>query len=428
MLDIKFIREHTDQVLKSIEARNLNIDLDALLAVDEQRRKKIQEIEVLQASQNKLGRDSIQEAKVLKEKIKVLEPELEKLEQEFKELLWRIPNILLDDVPVGKDESDNKVLREWGNLPRFDFQPKDHMALGEALDLIDTERAAKVAGARFAYLKNWAALLEFALIQYVFGILTSEKILKKIAEKTKKGCSPKPFVPIVPPVVIRPDVFQKMARLSEEDKNERYHLVQDDLYLIGSAEHSIGSMHMNEALEERDLPLRYAGFSTSFRREAGSYGKDTKGIFRVHQFDKLEMESFVAPENSLQEHEFFVGIQEYLLQTIGIPYRVIYNCTGDMGVPNAKQIDIECWMPGQGKYRETHSADFMTDYQARRLNTKVKRKDGTREFVHMVDATAFAIGRTLIAILENYQQKDGSVKIPNVLQKYIGKSVIALPK
>jgi len=420
MLDIKFIREHRDKVQDSIKTRNLNIDIDQLLLVDEQRRKKIQEIEILKASQNKLGKENIQEARVLKEKIRALEPELEKQEHEFNELLLKIPNVLADDVPVGKDESENKVLRTWGKPPVFNFEPKDHMVLGEALDLIDTERAVKITGTRFAFLKNEAVLLEFALVQYVLSILTLEKELKKISKKYYS----KPFIPIIPPVMIRPDAFQKMARLSEEDKNERYHIAQDNMYLIGSAEHALGSMHMNEVLEERDLPLRYIGFSTSFRREAGSYGKDTKGILRVHQFDKLEMESFVAPEDSLKEHEFLIGIQEYLLQSLNIPYQVVFNCTGDMGIPDSRQIDIECWLPGQGKYRETHSADLMTDYQARRLNTRVKRKDGKHEFVHMVDATAFAIGRTLIAILENYQQKDGSVKIPKVLQKYLGKSII----
>src|SRR3989344_4258196 len=281
MLDIKFIREHRDKVQDSIKTRNLNIDIDQLLLVDEQRRKKIQEIEILKASQNKLGKENIQEARVLKEKIRALEPELEKQEHELNELLLKIPNVLADDVPVGKDESENKVLRTWGKPPVFNFEPKDHMVLGEALDLIDTERAVKITGTRFAFLKNEAVLLEFALVQYVLSILTLEKELKKISKKYYS----KPFIPIIPPVMIRPDAFQKMARLSEEDKNERYHIAQDNMYLIGSAEHALGSMHMNEVLEERDLPLRYIGFSTSFRREAGSYGKDTKGILRVHQFD-----------------------------------------------------------------------------------------------------------------------------------------------
>ena len=226
--------------------------------------------------------------------------------------------------------------------------------------------------------------------------------------------------------MIKPDIFAKMARL--EPKDERYYIQSDDVYLVGSAEHALGPMHMDETILEQDLPLRYAGYSTAFRREAGSYGKDTKGILRMHQFDKIEMESFSKPEDSIMEQDFFVAIQEYLLKQLEIPYQVMMICTGDMGGPDARQIDIECWMPGQNKYRETHTADLMTDYQARRLNTKLKRKDGKNEFVHMNDATVFAIGRTLIAILENNQQKDGSVKVPKVLHKYTGFKAIKVAK
>ncbi|HEA84447.1 MAG TPA: serine--tRNA ligase, partial [Candidatus Wildermuthbacteria bacterium] len=295
-----------------------------------------------------------------------------------------------------------------------------NMEIGEELDIIDTKKASEVSGARFAYLKGGAALLEFALIHYAFEVLTSERIIKKIANSVKKGYSSTPFIPVVPPVMIRPEVFSKMARLSEDDKDERYYLKQDDLYLVGSAEHTLGPLHMKETLDEKELPKRYVGFSTSFRREAGSYGKDTKGILRVHQFDKLEIESFTTGENSLLEQEFIVALQEYLMQSLKLPYQVVLIATGDMSKPDARQIDIETWMPGQNMYRETHTADLMTDYQARRLNIRVRFKDGTKQFVHMNDATIFAIGRMLIAILENYQKKDGSVKIPVVLQKYLG--------
>jgi len=263
-------------------------------------------------------------------------------------------------------------------------------------------------------------LLEFALIQYTFQTLTSEKIIGKIAASIEKGYAAKPFIPVIPPDFIRPQIFEKMARLSPEDKEERYYFPQDDIYLIGSAEHTLGPIHMEEIIPEENLPLRYLGFSTSFRREAGSYGKDTRGIFRVHQFDKLEMESFTLPNNSLKEQDFILAVQEYLVRSLELPYQVVMICTGDMGKPDARQIDIEIWMPGQGRYRETHTSDLMTDYQARRLNTRVRKKGGDIEFVHMNDATAFAIGRTLIAIMENYQQKDGSIKVPRVLQKYAG--------
>jgi len=331
-----------------------------------------------------------------------------------------VPNIILDDVPEGKDETENKVLRKIGKPTKFDFKPKDHVSLGEELDIIDIKRAAKVSGTRFGYLKGGAALLEVALIQLAISTLTDKKIIKKIADSVEKGYSGKVFVPVFPPVMIRPNVFTRMARLSKEDKEDRYYLEKDNLYLIGSAEHTLGSMHMDEIIAERDLPLRYLGFSTCFRQEAGSYGKDTRGILRVHQFDKLEMESFTLSENSVLEQKFFVAIQEYLMKLLKIPYQVVMICTGDMGKPNAKQIDIEAWLPGQDKYRETHSADLMTDYQARRLKTRVKRKSGRTEFLHMNDATVFAIGRIVIAIMENFQQKDGSIKVPSVLQRYIG--------
>jgi len=253
----------------------------------------------------------------------------------------------------------------------------------------------------------------------------NEKVLKKIANSVERGYSPKPFIPVFPPVLIRPEVFTKMARLSHADKDERYYLEKDDLYLIGSAEHTLGAMHMDETLREECLPLRYIGFSTSFRREAGSYGKDTRGIIRVHQFDKLEMESFTLAENSLKEQNFIVAIQEYLMQQLGLSYQVIMICAGDMGGPDARQIDINAWMPGEGRYRETHTSDMMTDYQTRRLATKVRRKNGATDLAHTNDATAFAIGRMLVAIIENYQTKDGKITVPKVLQKYVGKKVIS---
>ncbi|MDD5590278.1 MAG: serine--tRNA ligase, partial [Candidatus Portnoybacteria bacterium] len=258
----------------------------------------------------------------------------------------------------------------------------------------------------------------FALIQYAYSVLTDEKILKEIIDSAKLEIEPKTFIPIIPPVFIKPEPFSGMARL--EPKEERYYIPSDDLFLIGSAEHTLGAMHMEETFAEGDLPARYAGFSTAFRREAGSYGKDTKGILRVHQFDKLELESFSLPEKSKAEQDFIVAIQEYLMKSLDIPYRVVMICTGDMGAPDARQIDIEAWLPGQNQYRETHTSDSNTDYQSRRLNIRVKRTGGDVDFVHMNDATVFAVGRTLIAILENYQQKDGSVLIPEVLQKYAG--------
>jgi seryl-tRNA synthetase len=432
MLDIKLIRQNPELVKEGCRKKQVKVDIDRLLEIDKKRKELLLALEDIRAQKNKAN-DEIQqlhdkeEREVVILKMRELDTNSDRIETEFKtvdsqfqDLLLRLPNLAFDDIPVGEDERGNVPIRKWGEPRKLDFEPKDHVALGEALDIIDTEKAGKITGARFNYLKNEAARLEFALVQHVFNTLTSKEIIKKIADSIEKNYAANLFIPIVPPVMIRPDVFTRMARLSEEDKEQRYYIPSDDLYLVGSAEHTLGPLHMDEIIEEKNLPIRYIGFSTAFRREAGSYGKDTKGILRVHQFDKLEMESFTTAENSVKEQDFIVAIQEYLVQSLKIPYQVVMICTGDMGKPDARQIDIECWLPGQNKYRETHTSDLMTDYQSRRLNSRVRRKDGQLKFVHMNDATAFAIGRTIIAILENYQQKDGSILIPKVLQKYTG--------
>jgi seryl-tRNA synthetase len=422
MLDIKFIRENPELIKEAARKKGVSVDVDMFLAVDERRRHVLQELEEKRAKQNALSKGGpkapteLEGLKKLKEEIKVLEEEIKLVEAEFETLMLKIPNIPSEDTPVGQGESENRVLREVGKPTAFDFKPKEHWELGLDLDVIDIERASKVSGARFAYLKGDLGLMQFALIQFALSIVTGESVLKKIIKKAGLTVKPKPFIPIVPPVFIKPEAMQKMARL--EPKEERYYVPSDDLYLIGSAEHTLGAMHMDEILAEGELPLRYIGYSTAFRREAGSYGKDMKGILRVHQFDKLEMESFSLPEDSIKEQNLFVAVQEHLMQSLGIPYRVMQICTGDMGGPDARQINIESWMPGQGRYRETHTADLMTDFQARRLNIKVKR-GGKAEFVHMNDATAIAIGRTIIAIMENYQTGKGTVKIPKALRKYM---------
>ncbi|RJP46448.1 MAG: serine--tRNA ligase [Armatimonadetes bacterium] len=408
MLDINFIRENTDLVKKAVQQKHADVDIDELLRVDQERRKLLSEVEGLREQRNIASKEkNIEKGKEIKNKLEDLEPKLEEVNKKFYELMIYVPNIILSDVPVGKDESENVVVRKWGEVPKFDFPVKDHIEIGALLDIIDTETAAKVTGSRFAYLKNEAVVLQFAIIQYTLRILQD------------KG-----FVPVLPPVMIKPDVYTKMARLDPKQAEERYYLKDDDLYLIGSAEHTMGPLHIDQTLDEKTLPLRYVGYSTSFRREAGSYGKDVKGILRVHQFDKIEIESFTLPEEGIKEQDFIVSIQESLMQSLNLPYQVVSICTGDMGKPDARQFDIETWLPGQGRYRETHTSDYMTDYQARRLNTKVKRASGKIELVHMNDATAFALGRTIIAILENYQQKDGSVRVPEVLIPYTGFSEI----
>lgn len=427
MLDIQYIRNHAEAVQENCKQRGVALSIAELLALDDTRRSRIAALDELRSrrnrgSKNKPTPEEISEMRALGETIRAQERELDDIQQAYEAELSRLPNLTHPEAPVGKDESGNRVLRAVGSLPVFSFAPKEHHELGELLDVIDIERAAKVTGSRFGYLKGDVALLEFALLQHAFSIVTSEVTLAAIAKKNNLAVSPKPFIPVVPPVMIRPDVMQKMGRL--EPKEERYHIPSDDVYLVGSAEHTLGPLHMDEVLAADTLPIRYIGFSTAFRREAGSYGKDTKGILRVHQFDKLEMESFTLPEDGEKEQDFIIAIQEYLMQSLGIPYRIVFKCTGDMGAPDYREFDVESWLPGQQCYRETHTSDYMTDYQSRRLNIRVKRENGDPQFVHMNDATAFAIGRTIIAIMENYQQADGSVVVPDVLQKYLGKSVI----
>jgi len=418
MLDIKFIRENPKLTEEKSKQKGHEIDVVKLLKVDDTRRKLIEEIDKLRTSRKAAAekRDE-KEGQQIKKDLKEKENKLEKLHVDFYTLIRNIPNIPLADVPVGKDESGNVPIRKWGKPKEFDFKVKDYQELGEDLNIIDTKTATKVSGPRFGYIMGELALLEFALAKFTLDLLTSAKEIQKIS----KGAHVKPFIPVIPPIMIKPQVLDQMARL--EPKEERYYIPKDDLYLIGSAEHTLGPIHMDQTLSEKDLPLRYVGFSTSLRREAGSYGKDTKGIFRVHQFNKMEIESFTLPKESAQEQDFIISLQEYLMQQLDIAYQVVMICTGDMGAPDARQIDIESWFPAQSRYRETHTSDHVSDYQARRLNTKVMLKSGKTEYVHMNDATVFA-QRLLLAILENYQQKDGTILVPQVLQKYTNFSKI----
>ncbi len=412
MLDIKFIREHPEEVKGGLQKKGVNIGVHNFLENDEARRAKIKEVDELRAKLNQhtagvsnaegAERDrKVEAARALKATLAKQEAELENLENSIRHVLFAMPNLPLPDVPVGGAEA-NRVVREAGEKPQFDFKPKDYLALAEAFDLIDTKRAAKVAGSRFGYLKREAALLEFALVRYAFDALL-----------------PEGFIPIVPPVMLRPEHFRAIGRIPPGQEKERYLIPSDNLYLAGSAEHTIAPMHADEILEEGSLPLRYLAFSSCFRREAGSYGKDTRGILRVHQFDKLEMFSFVRPEDDATELEWLLGWQEKLMQGLGLPYRVVLIAAGDMGWPEAKLYDIETWLPGEGVYRETHSASTTTDFQSRGTNTRYRAKGGELAFVHTLNATAFAVGRTLIAILENYQQSDGSVRVPDALLPYM---------
>jgi len=434
MLDITFIKENQKDVEKAIKYKKVKLDftVEQLLEIFDKRKEIQLQVEKLRAERNKIT-DEIKTNPDNREQLIInatkLKTQLTNLESKLKEVikksdlqLSKLPNVVDPEMPMGKDDTDNIVIRTWEKPAKFDFEPKNHVELGNILDIVDIDRASKVSGARFAYLKNEAVLLQFALINLVFSTLTNKQIIGEIAKKVGNG-SDKAFSPNIPPFFIKADVMKKMDRFDPVE--DRFYFEQDGLVLIGSAEHTMGSYYLNEILQEKDLPMRFIGYSTAFRREAGSYGKDTRGIIRVHQFDKLEMESFSTVETGASEQDLLVGIQEYLMQQLKLPYQVVDVCIGDTGRPDYRQIDIETWIPSQKKYRETHSSDYMTDFQSRRLNTKYKNKGGNSKFVYMNDATAFAIGRTIVAILENYQQADGSVVIPKALRKYTGFSKIA---
>ncbi|MES2225189.1 MAG: serine--tRNA ligase [Patescibacteria group bacterium] len=433
MLDIHFIRENADLVKAGAAKKKANVDIDRLLAVDEERKSLRQQMDERKAEQNRMstriqlasGEEKeklIESMRFVKEGFNELEEKFNALTEEWTKLMLAVPNLPSPDTPEGPDESGNVMVREWGEKPQFSFTPKPHWDIGEALGIIDSQKAAEVSGARFTYIKGDLALMQFALIDLVFKTLTSRETLEAIARAANLDIDTKPFIPVVPPVMMRADVMGRMGRLHPID--DRYYFEKDDLILIGSAEHTLGPLHMNETLDEASLPIRYVGYSTSFRREAGAAGKDTRGILRLHQFDKLEMESFARPEDGYREQDLFVAVQEHLMRALKIPYQVISVCTGDMGMPVHRQYDINSWMPGQDTYRETHTSDYVGGFQARRLNTRVKGTDGTTSHVHMNDATAFAIGRTLIAIMENYQQEDGTVRVPEALIPYVGKEVL----
>ncbi len=433
MLDIHFIRENAQLVKDAARNKNVEVDIDRLLVVDEERKALLQDLEGKRAEQNRASKtimlakgeekEKLLEAmRHLKSGMGELQERFDVLDLEWTKLMLAVPNLPSPDTPVGKDEDENVILREWGEKPKFSFPAKPHWELGAELGIINTEKAGEISGARFAYLMGDLVLMQFALVDMVMKSLTSRETMQKIITEAGLDVDPKPFVPVIPPVMMRANVMGRMARLHPID--ERYYFEKDDAVLIGSAEHTMGPLHMDEIIEEKNLPIRYLGYSTSFRREAGAAGKDTRGILRQHQFDKLEMESFARPEEGYREQDLMVAIQEYFVKQLELPYNVMICCTGDMGGPDQRHLDINIWMPGQDTYRETHSADYMGGYQARRLNTRVKDAEGNLTHVHMNDATAFAIGRTLIAIMENYQQEDGSIRVPSVLVPYVGKEVI----
>ncbi len=426
MLDIRFIRENADAVQRASEQKGYRVSISDLLELDDSRRDLQKRVDELRQRRNEVAsrmkggkpeQDLVDRGKAIKAELGQLESQLDRVNGRYMALLKQVPNMPHADVPVGLSEDENVEVKVVGNIPKFDFAPKNHYEIAEAKGWLDKERAAKVAGARFAYIMGDLVLLQQAIIQFVITSLTNPAVIKEIAKKAGLDVDTKPFIPVLPPLMIRTEPYDQMDRLQPSD--DRYKIEGEELWLQGSAEHVLGSMHAGEIFDAKQLPLRYLGFATSFRKEAGTYGKDMEGLIRMHQFDKLEMESFTEAKDSYSEHLLFIAIQEWLLTQLKLPYHVLMKCTADIGKPNARGVDMEVWLPGQGKYRETHTADYMTDYQARRLQTRVRNADGV-SLVHTNDATAFALGRCMVAIIENYQTAEGNVVVPEVLRPYLG--------
>lgn len=434
MLDINYIRDNRQKVEDAIKNKGYTIDLDEILQLDDARKELSQKTDILRQERNQISSQMkngqpnqalISRGKEIKQELSSLEEKLSSVESDFLAKLKTVPNVPCDDVPVGLSEDENEVAEVCGEPTKFNFEPKNHYEIGQARDWIDKERASKVTGARFAYIKGEMVSLQMAIVNFVMNSLSDEGVIKEICEANHlEHISTKPFTTVLPPLMLRTEMYDAMDRL--EPRDDRYKIEGEELWLQGSAEHVLGSMHAGEIFAEQDLPVRYLGYATSFRQEAGTYGKDMEGIIRMHQFDKLEMESFSTKETSREEHELFVAIQRWLIEQLRLPYRVIRKCTFDIGKPDARGIDMEVWLPGQGKYRETHTADYMTDYQSRRLNTRVRRDETNEvELVHTNDATAFALGRIMIAVIENYQNEDMTVRVPEVLRKYLnGKEIL----
>ncbi len=427
MLDIQFIRDNAELVQKKSAEKGYKVNIGELLELDTERRSKLTQIEELRARRNQLSAEmkgqkpspeQVEQGKQLKEEITARETELKTIDEKYEDQLKAVPNMPTDDVPVGSTEDENVIAKKIGEPRKFDFTPKNHWEILEPRDMLDKERAAKIAGSRFGYLKGDLVRLQLAIEQFVMTTLGDEAVIKKLIDENGLSISSKPFTPVLPPAMLRTEPYKASARLNAEEVT--YKIEQDDLWLQASAEHTLCTMYWNEILPEDMFPIRYIGFLTSFRREAGTYGKDTEGMIRWHQFDKLEMEVFSTPETGLEEHKLLIAIQEYLVQQLDLPYQVLQKCTFDIGKPNARGVDIEVWFPGQQKYRETHTADYMTDYQARDLKTRIRRGDSTVELVHTNDATAFATNRIMAAIVENNQNEDSTIAVPEVLRPYMG--------
>jgi len=420
MLDIKLIRENPEFVKNNLMKRGNPENgkmLDAIVDLDREWRQNLTKLNDLRherkvmtseiAALKKTGKDAsgkVEKAKTLDGEITGSQAEVARAEEKTRDYLMRLPNLLHETVPVGNDENANVQIRRWGSIPKFDFVVKNHIDIGLNLDIIDIERAGKVTGSRFFYLKGKGVLLDVALMSFA---------LEEIA---KKG-----YLPVEPPYLMRREPYEGVTALGDFE-DVLYKIENEDLYLIATSEHPMAAMFMNEVMKEEDLPLKLAGMSACFRKEAGAHGKDTRGIFRTHQFNKIEQFVFCKPEESWKLHEELISNAEELVQKLCLPYRVVNVCTGDIGTVAAKKYDIEVWMPAQNAYREIVSCSNCTDYQARRLGIRYREKEGAppKGFLHTLNSTAIATGRTIVAVLENFQQEDGTVVVPKVLRKYMG--------
>ncbi len=413
MIDIKYIKNNLQNSERLLQNRGITSStINSALDLDEQRRSIIQELDKLKAEKNRFNKEigslsqderskKIKELSLVDKKEEKLKDKYEEISDKYTKVIKDIPNIPAADVVVGKDDSENKVIKTVGKTDSLKFKPKSYIELAEQHDLIDTKRAVKISGSRFGYLKGDGALLWNALIQYTLEVILKES-----------------FIPFYSPVLVKKEVMENSGYDSYLDGQEAYYIEKDDLYLVGTGEHSLLPYRSNELINEKELPLRYTTYSTCFRREAGSYGKDTKGILRVHQFDKQEMVILCKPDDSWKLFDTLVELQEKIVSGLNLPYQLLSVCTGDLPKPSAKVIDLECWIPSENKYRETHSASNCTDYQARSNNIRFKSKNGKSEFVHVLNATGIT-PRTLIAIIENYQTEQGTIETPEALKRYM---------
>jgi seryl-tRNA synthetase len=409
MLDIKYIRENKEEVKKGVAAKQYDPKLvDKVLKLDKERRELIVGIEKLRADRNKFAKTkNIEGGKKVKKQLQKIEPKLKKATEEYQQALNEVPNIPSPKAPVGKSEKDNVEVRKWGEPKKFDFKPKDHLEIGKSLAILDFETGAKVAGSQFYFWYGDGALLELALVRYAFDLLSKEG-----------------FLPVITPDLAKSRYYLGTGYLPKGDEAQTYEIEGEDLGLIATAEVTLAGKHADEVIPENELPKKYIGYSHCFRKEAGSYGQYSKGLYRVHQFTKAEIFIFCKPEDSDKYHLKILELEEKIYQELGLPYRVLEMCTGDLGAMAARKFDVDAWMPSREEYGEVTSTSNCTGYQARNLNVRFKRKDGKVEYVHMLNGSAIATSRTPLAILENYQQKDGSVEVPKVLRKWMGKEKI----